>query len=127
MSCAALSCPADTLEEELLASTSGGPKAWSVQHPYARGTPGVRRALRRRPILQLCVSSSTECHPSTFRKKLSFGGLDLNSTSPTLATEPWRLSEKPWDLVHGCPLDLWAYGLELSLDLAGRSWQTLFF
>lgn len=61
--------------------------------------------------------------PRYFWKELNFGGLGLTLT-PYPRREPWYLLQKAGDPMHGCPLVLWAQGLELSLGLARRSWHS---
>ena len=61
----------------------------------AWGTPEMMKALRRRPLLQLCFSNSREGHLGTFRKKLSFGGLDRIPLPQPQPQNPGIYQRKP--------------------------------
>lgn len=65
-------------------------------------------------------------HTDTFGKKLSLGGLDLIPHPNPSNTALEFITESLGSHAYAS-LVLWVRGLELSLDLGGKSWQTVSF
>lgn len=65
-------------------------------------------------------------HTDTFGKKLSFGELDL-IPHPSPSNTALEFITESLESHAYASLVLWVQGLELSLDLAGKSWQTVSF